>query len=128
MTKALFPFQITDKKNNFGFEEADEDFEFEQLKEQEAENGVADEENIEMLKGQRCHLEDQFSVQRLSASVLDKTKRQLDTAQDLWKVLEYFRGAMYSVMQSKAKTAVLVQVREAAQEYDRITKDLKVGK
>jgi len=128
LTKDLLPFKVSYKQDNFGFEEADEDLEFEQLKELEAENGVVDEEDIEMLKGQWCCLEDRFTVQQPSANVLDKAKKQLDTTQDLWKVLEYLRGPMYSIMQAKAKMAILVQVREAVQEYEKIVKDLKVGK
>ena len=128
LNKALVPFEVTYQPDNFGFDSVDEDLEYEQLRENEAEAGVADEEDIEMLKGQWCGVYDRLTTPSVSPTTMDRAKRLLDTTSDLWKVPEALRGPMYAVMQQKAKTGILVKFREDAIIYDKIVKDLKVGK
>lgn len=128
LDNALIPFVPVYQPENFGFEQVDEDLEFEPLRENEAEHGVADEEDLEMLKGQWCSVNDFYTVSRPTAADLDKAKRMLDTTGDLWRVPEYLRGPMYLVMQQEAKKGILQKFRKEAIAYHQIIKDFTIGK
>ncbi|RMZ83573.1 hypothetical protein DV738_g1120, partial [Chaetothyriales sp. CBS 135597] len=129
LDRELVPFRVDyETTPRFGVEEDDEDLEFEQLREQEAENGVNDEEDWELIRGLWCCLEQKWTVPRPVESDLERAARELRTEQDLWKIEESLRGAVYSLMQSQLKAKILEKVRNEAILYDKNLKDLKIGK
>lgn len=125
--KALISWNLTYKEESFGFEEAEDDLEFEQLREHEAEFGQTDQEDIELLRGFWCAIEQHNTVSTPAPAVLAKAKRELDLTVDLWKIPQALRGPIYFVMQEKAKTAMTVRFRDQIRVYNRICKDLKTG-
>ena len=128
LNNALIPFKIKYQPDNFGFEDEDEDLEYEQLQELEAETGVNDVEDAEMLRGPWCQLADPWTCSPAAATTLDKAKRELDTRQNLNDIPNYLRPVVYSVLQEKAKIAIRLKVRETAEQYAKIARDLNVGK
>lgn len=125
--KALMPWDYGYKEENFGFEEAEDDLEFEQLREHEAESGQNDQEDVELLRGFFCGLDQHHTVQTPSPAVLIKAKKELDLTADLWKIPQALRGPVYFVIQEKAKTAMTVSFRDEVRGYNRICKDMKIG-
>jgi helicase required for RNAi-mediated heterochromatin assembly 1 len=125
--KASIPWILTYKEDSFGFEEAEDDLEFEQLREHEAESGQTDQEDIELLRGFWCAVEKHNTVSIPAPTVLEKAKRQLETSADLWKIPQGLRGPVYFVMQEKAMTAMAVLFRDQMRAYDLICRDLKTG-
>ncbi|EXJ92707.1 hypothetical protein A1O3_01259 [Capronia epimyces CBS 606.96] len=132
LDRAIMPFEIKYAQDSFGFEDAieDDDLEFEQLRENEDATGVNDEEDIELLKGTWLELRERFTVPSCSLGDLAQATRILEspTTHDLWKVPDYLRGPIFSVIQSKAKAAIAAKFREAAAVYDKLVKDSLVGK
>ncbi|KAK5402956.1 hypothetical protein LTR06_010382 [Exophiala xenobiotica] len=129
LDRALVPFEVKYAKDNFGFQEIeDEDLEFEQLRENEDSHGVNDEEDIEMLKGPWINIREKFTVPPASSSDLTKANKLLDSATDLWKVPDYLRGPMFSIIQSRAKAALAKRFREAAVTFDKLVRENQVGK
>ena len=129
LDKALVPFEVDYVKENYGFEEVDDDdLEFEQLRENEDSAGVNDEEDIEMLKGPWRELRDRSMVHEPSAADLDKAAKLFDSTTDLWKIPDYYRAHVYYVIQSRAKAKITAKFREDAKVYDKLVKDNLVGK
>lgn len=129
LDRALVPFEVKYAKDNFGFQEVeDEDLEFEQLRENEDSHGVNDEEDIEMLKGPWINIRERFTVPPASSSDLAKATKLLDSVSDLWKVPDYLRGPMFSIIQSRSKAALAKRFREAAVTYDKLVRENQVGK
>ncbi|RMZ91026.1 hypothetical protein DV736_g1729, partial [Chaetothyriales sp. CBS 134916] len=129
LDRGLIPFRVNYQNSpRFGTDEDDEDLEFEQLREQEAENGVSDEEDWDLIRGLWCVLEQKWTVPRPVESDLELAARELRSEQDLWKIEEGLRGAVYSLMQSQLKAKILEKVRQEAILYDKNLKDLKIGK
>jgi helicase required for RNAi-mediated heterochromatin assembly 1 len=125
--KALIPWNLTYKEEIFEFEEAEDDLEFEQLREHEAKSGQTDQEDIELLRGFWCAIEQHTTVSTPAPTVLERAKRQLETNADVWKIPQGLRGPVYFVMQEKAMTAMTVLFRDQMRDYDRICRDLKTG-
>lgn len=129
LDRALVPFEVKYAHDNYGFDEVeDEDLEFEQLRENEDSAGVNDEEDIELLKGPWIKVQEKFTVRPASTSDIAKATKSLDNVTDLWKVPDYLRGPMYSVIQSRAKAALAKKFREAAVVYDKLVKENLIGK
>jgi helicase required for RNAi-mediated heterochromatin assembly 1 len=126
--RALIPFSVDRGVSNFAHVEDDEDLEIEQLKEHEAEHGVNDEEDKDLLKGDWCVLRDAFTVMDPPESDLERAGQLLDTEQDLWKFPEHLRGAAYKVMQTRLKANLLTKFRALAATYNGNLRNLKVGK
>jgi len=125
---AVSPFIPKYTQDSFGFEEAEEDLEAEQLKELEAEMGVADEEDSEMLQGHWVPLAMGHTCPPPTSQALDQAKRMLDTATDLYRVPEYLKGAMYLIMQEKAKKTIKYRVKEIAKAYMKTITQIQVGR
>ncbi|OAL20644.1 hypothetical protein AYO22_08653 [Fonsecaea multimorphosa] len=129
LDKALVPFEVNYTKENYGFEEIeDNDLEFEQLRENEDSTGVNDEEDIELLKGPWKELRDRFTVQPPSPADLNRATKLLDTVSDLWKIPSSWRGPVYHVIQSRAKDAIAAKFRKEAAVYAQLVKENLVGK
>ncbi len=112
---------------DFGYEVEEADLEFEQLKELEAEAKGADEgDDFDTLRGPYVALVEPFTGR--SNRVLTKQVEMLLKTQDLWKIPEASRGAIYSYLQRKAKEAILKAFRQEALTYARVLRDLKIGK
>ena len=129
LDKALMPFEVVYKQDNFGFAEEEVDLEFEQLTEEQAEDGVNDDEDIENLKGDYCAVFDRTTVVNAGAANLyAMAEQQLETYNDLWKIRESLRGIVYNILKTKAKEVILAKFREQAKRYAEIVRDLKIGK
>ncbi len=128
LNKALLPFQVVYKLDNFGFEEEDIDLEFEQVTELQAEMGVTDDEDAENLKGKWCTVDDRYTIARAGGAVRKTAEELLQKTPDLWKIKENLRGPVYGIMQEKAKAVMLGRFREQAKTYEKLVRDLKVGK
>lgn len=130
LSGALFPYPEDKEEQGFGFAaEEDEDLELEQLREQEAEHGVNDDEDAQdMLQGQWCSVNQKLGVSSPSDTEIADAIKSLEAQTDLWKIPERQRGPVYYVMMQRLKDAMLKQFREQASAYDRNLKDLKTGK
>jgi len=125
--RAVAPFTPVYAEDSFGFQEAEEDLEVEQLRELEAESGVVDDEDTEMLRGDFFQLSMGLTMPQPSPDTVDQAKRLLDTTLNLYKVPDHLKGPMYLVMQEKAKAMVRYRLRECAREYARLAKQIQVG-
>ncbi|KIW20615.1 hypothetical protein PV08_01190 [Exophiala spinifera] len=129
LDRALIPFEVKYAKEDYGFQEVeDEDLEFEQLRENEDSHGVNDEEDIELLKGPWVGISERFTVRPASSSDIAKATRLLDSVSDLWQVPDHLRAAMFSVIQTRAKSSMARQFRECAAMYEKLIRDNQVGK
>lgn len=128
LNKALLPFQVMYKQDNFGFSEEEVDLEYEQVTELQAEMGVTDDEDVENLRGAWCTVEDNFTVTKPSPALLRIAQKTLSEASDMWKVKDNLRGPIYSILQAEAKAKILAKFREQATAYQILVRDLKVGK
>ena len=128
LDRSLIAFEVDYRLDYFGLSEEDEDLEVEQLREHEAESGVNDAEDAELLKGEFGKVVDNWTTADPVETDLEKAAEFLSTKQDLYKVPEYLRGPMYRVIQQRLKAIVLEKFRQQAVVYDQNLKDLKVGK
>ena len=125
---SLARFEVTYKQDSFGFEEEEEDVEVEHMSEEQAEMGVTDEEDLEGLNGLWCSVDDNWTAARPNNSSIKTAETLLKTTTDMWKIKENIRGAVYGVMQAKAKTVMLQNFKDAAKVYQLLIRDLKIGK
>ena len=129
--RGLQPFKVDYVQDTYGFdmEDADEDLEFEQVREHEAEHGVNDEEDADLLKGSWCCVQESWTGCGSHVETdLEKAADLLNSEEDIWKVPMALRGPIYAVMQTRLKAVLLKKVRELAISYDKNLKDLKIGK
>jgi helicase required for RNAi-mediated heterochromatin assembly 1 len=124
---ALEPFFVKyENESSFGFdEEEEEDLEFEQLKELEAEQGLTDDEDHDILKGQYIPVIEPFIAHgpRVSPAMIEMYSKYAD----LWMVPAQARGRIYRHLQGKAKQRLLGEIRAKAREYAAATRELKIG-
>jgi helicase required for RNAi-mediated heterochromatin assembly 1 len=126
---ALTEFDYGYSEEQFGFDEEDEDLEIEQLREQEAEAGVNDaEDDQDILHGQWCSVENHWTVATPTDTDIKEATAFLDTVDDLWRLPEGIRGAVYWVMMQRLKDSVLKRFREHADLYNKNVQKLKIGK
>ena len=112
---------------DFGLEMEEVDEAFEQLKELEAEGGALDDDNFEILKGEWVPLVEMFTG-RQSPGDTDKKVLKLLQQQDLWRIAESNRGAVYAYMQRMVKKEILKKFREGAAQYVKIVQELKIAR
>lgn len=119
--------KVPDKQlpESFGFDYEETDLEFEQLKEAEAENAVKDDDDIETLKGHYLPLADNFTCRKTPGEE-SKAKEALKK-QDMWKIPEPSRGAVYRYLQRELKRHIVLQVRSKAKEYDAEARKRQIG-
>lgn len=125
---AVSNFEAIYEDDTFGFQEAEEDLENEQLRELDAENGVNDEEELEMLKGPFVPLQYGHTISEVSPNTIEEAKRVLDTTQDLYKVKQYLKGPIYMIMRNKAVATMRIQLREAAKQLVPIQTQIQIGR
>lgn len=101
----------------FGFDYEEADLAFEQLRELEAENLAKDDEDFETLSGITFPLADNFTCCKVTGMTEAKVKEALKQ-QDMWKMPEGVRGAVYRYLQSEAKKHILAGFREKARIYN----------
>lgn len=128
LRNAVIPFVPKYNEDNFGFQEAEEDLEQEQLKEYEAEMGIHDEEDFEMLKGDYVSVNMGLTMQQPTSQTIEQAKKLLDTQSNLYKISDHMRGAMYMIMQEKALTIVRRRLRDGAKDYAKICSQIQVGR
>lgn len=115
-------------REHFGFDEIEEDLEMEQQRELDAENGLVDEEDAELLKGDFVSLAPGMVAANMSSTVQAEAIKALDDFQDLFKAPDYLKGAMYMIMQAEAKSIIRNRFREAMKEYMRLVKNIQIGR
>ena len=122
-------YKRAENENNFATEESDP--EFEQLREQEAENGGGfqrdDEEDSETLKGPYVALFEPFRARPsmgMSSSSIDHAFQQ----SDLWTVPEHLRPAMYARLMEHMKAKIRAMFRAEAEVYAKAVDVLKTGR
>jgi helicase required for RNAi-mediated heterochromatin assembly 1 len=125
---ALFKYELEYEAETFGADEEDEDLEVEQLREQEAETGVNDDEDAEILRGAWCSVVEPWKVSPPTEAEALDAEKILDSSQDLWSLPQGKRGPIYHVMVRRLKSKLLTSFREHAETYDKNLKDLKIGR
>ena len=128
LDKTLIRFEVVYKQDNFGFSEEEIDLEYEQVTELQAEHGVTDDEDIENLQGDWCTVRDNFTIAKSSGSQPKIAQEALHKTRDLWKINNNLRGSIYTILQVEAKAKILARFREQAKAYEKVVRDLKVGK
>lgn len=110
---------------DFGFEYEVVDLGFEEVKEQDAEGVLGeDDDNLEALKGDFVNIGDTWTASGSEGLPETSIEAQLKT-KDLTKVKPALRGAIYRYLSKKAKAAILETFRKEAAEYARAVKDRK---
>ncbi|KAK5123677.1 hypothetical protein LTR85_002313 [Meristemomyces frigidus] len=115
--KALVTVPLKQLPEEFGFDYEEADLAFEQLKELEAENQAKDDEDFESLTGLTVALADNFTCRKVTGMTEGKVKEALKQ-QDMWKVPEAVRGAVYRHLQTEAKKHILTGFREKAKIFN----------
>ena len=114
----------------FDFPVEELDLEFEQLKEAEAETKVDEDDEIDMLRGQRIRLDEPFTGNSGPFSPLktdEKIKIQLEE-QDMWKIKPAYRGTIYCYMQRQVKLAIRDAFRQKGAQHTALVQELKIGR
>ena len=114
----------------FDFPVEEVDLEYEQLKELEAETKVDDDDEINILRGQRIRLDEPFTGNSSSFSPL-KTDEQIQIQleeQDMWKIKPSYRGTIYCYMQQKVKLAIRDAFRQKGVQHTALVQELKIGR
>lgn len=110
---------------DYGYEFEETDLAFEQLKEAEAENAVKDDDDIETLKGLYLPLADNFTCRKSYGEEL-KVREALKK-QDMWKIPDTSRPAVYRYLQRELKQHITSAVRTKAKEYDAEARKRQIG-
>ncbi|GKZ32257.1 hypothetical protein AbraIFM66950_001537 [Aspergillus brasiliensis] len=121
----VVPFEVMYEAESFGFEEDEVDLEYEQLKELEAEQGI-DDDDFQILKGQFINLQDGLCGGRPSCS--ETAAIQNLKQQDLWKVREDARGAVYDVLRKQLKVKMRERLLPQVSLYSKNCENLHIGK
>nr|OQO30883.1 hypothetical protein B0A51_01507 [Rachicladosporium sp. CCFEE 5018] len=99
----------------YGFELEEAELEYEQLKDIEAEGIAKDDEEHDTLSGNIYSLADNFTGRKSMTS-----KQKITThmnQQDLWRVPEAVRGAIYCHLQKEAKIKIRDKIRTLAEKF-----------
>ena len=124
--RSLEAVQRLGESQDFGFDVEEADLEYEQLMEIEAENLAREDEEFDGLVGNIYTVADHFTGRKLqgvtSAEIMGCLKEQ-----DMWKMPENIRGAIYRHLQSEAKTRLRDNVRQKAKAYDTQARLRRIG-
>ncbi|KAF2768378.1 P-loop containing nucleoside triphosphate hydrolase protein [Teratosphaeria nubilosa] len=124
--KNLVPVPVRQQAEEFGFEFEEADLAFEQLRELEAENVTKDDEDYETLSGSTYTLADNFTGRKVAGVTNDKVKAALKE-QDMWKISEMLRPAVYRHLQREMKSRILVEARDKVLKYNKLAVDRRAG-
>ena len=111
----------------FGFEFEEADLEMEQLKEMEAENVAKDDEDFETLRGLYIPLADHFTSKKTPGITEAKAQDSLKKFQDLWRIPESLRPAVYRHLQTEAKNRILTSFRQTTKEFNNQAMRRRIG-
>lgn len=112
---------------DFGFEFEEIEFEFEQLKELEAEAKI-DDENMDSIRGEQVTLKELFTGRKSTRGVTEELVKAALEKQDMWKIEESLRGAVYRSLQQRLKDAMRRSLRGLAKAYEETVQDIKCGR
>jgi helicase required for RNAi-mediated heterochromatin assembly 1 len=115
--RSLEPVKRPGESQDFGFAVEEADLEYEQLMEIEAENMTKEDEEFDGLNGNVYTVSDHFTGRKLPGFALQKVETCLKE-QDMWKMPENSRGAVYRHLQEQAKLCLRDSVREKVKAYD----------
>ena len=109
--KSLVTVPPKQQPEELGFDYEEAELEFEQLKELEAENVAKDDEGYESLRGISYPLSDNFTCRKkvgmTEAKVIEMLKEE-----NMWKIPEADRPAVYRYLQADVKKIILASFRE----------------
>jgi helicase required for RNAi-mediated heterochromatin assembly 1 len=115
--RSLETVQRPGESQDFGFDVEEADLEYEQLMEIEAENFAREDEEFDGLSGNIYAVADHFTGRKPQGVPMAKITSCLKE-QDMWKVPETMRGAVYRHLQDEAKKCLRDKVREKVRAYD----------
>ncbi|CAK4030251.1 hypothetical protein DOTSEDRAFT_52452 [Lecanosticta acicola] len=108
----------------FGFDYEEADLEFEQLKEVEAEN-IANDEDFESLHGLSLSVADNFTCRKVQG--MESRAQGFLSEQDMWRIPEVQRGAVYRHLQSELKKCIRDAFRKISQQYNEQATKRRIG-
>ncbi|KAL1958666.1 hypothetical protein VTO42DRAFT_4009 [Malbranchea cinnamomea] len=120
-------FEVVYKEENFGFAEEEIDLEYEQLKELDAEQGL-DNDDDESLNGTYISLKEGFTGRRHHTLSKKSAEMKYLKCQDMWKIPPFARGAVYNLLQQRAKEITRESVRSILKDYETAVTDYKAGR
>lgn len=119
---AVPPKQV---EEDFGFEYEEADLEFEALRELEAENLAKDDEDFEKLRGEWFPVADNYTC-KVRGIKLDSVKEWLKQ-EDMWKIPEGKRPAIYKYLQGQAKKLFLQDFRGMTKKFNEDAMNRRIG-
>ncbi|KAF2213954.1 hypothetical protein CERZMDRAFT_110938 [Cercospora zeae-maydis SCOH1-5] len=111
--------------NEHGFDHEEADLEHERLREEEAENAAQDEEEFDKLYGQYFEIADNFTCRKSPG--IDHKAEEFLKQQDMWKIPEAARGAVYRFLQSALKKYILPGLRDLAKKSHEEARKRRIG-
>ncbi|KAK3719925.1 hypothetical protein LTR37_004048 [Vermiconidia calcicola] len=110
----------------FGFDYEEADLAFESLKEIEAETFAKDDEKFENLSGESLRIADNFTCRKVDGIIEAKIMEAL-REQDMWKIPETVRPAVYRYLQAKLKKVILTTFREKTKLFNEWAVKRRIG-
>ncbi|KAI5361869.1 Putative P-loop containing nucleoside triphosphate hydrolase, DNA2/NAM7 helicase, helicase [Septoria linicola] len=111
--------------NEHGFDHEEADLEQERLREEEAENAAQEEDEFDKLVGEYFPIADNFTCRNVPG--LDHKVNDLLKQQDMWKIPEASRGAVYRHLQSAVKQYILPHLRALAEKLSVEARKRQIG-
>jgi len=125
--KSLITVPHKQEREEFCFEFEEADLPFEQLRELDAENIVRDDDaEFEKQLGTRFPISDNFTCYKVPGMTVEKVKNALKQ-DDLWKIPEAMRPAVYRHLQSELKRTIVPSFREKAKAYNKLATDRRIS-
>ncbi|KAL2849230.1 P-loop containing nucleoside triphosphate hydrolase protein [Aspergillus pseudoustus] len=122
----VVPFEVNYAMENFGFAEDEADLEYEQLKELEAEMGLNDEDEYDMLKGSYTNIREGYCGRVVSPDV-EATNWEYVKYHDMWKIPAKDRGWVYNELRSQLKAKILDEFRQFLLHYSENCRSFQIG-
>lgn len=131
MAKSLTSVPPKQEAEEYGFDFEEADLAFEQLRELEAENMAKDDDDFESLHGITYPLADNYTYKKPTGVTEIKLRETAINAlkhhEDMWKIPEPARGAVYRYLQAEMKAKILKEVQPKAEEFNALAKDRRTG-
>jgi len=125
--KSLVPCNRPILPDDFDWGYEEEDLDVEQLQELEAEAVAKDDDDIEALRGPVFLLSDNYTGKGVSRLTTAGFQDLLRKTNDLTTIRSADRGAIYNYFMRETKKAVLAGIREKAKDYNKISRERKMG-